>query len=165
MESTLQRTGKEITEVYHRHVNTVYKVCYMLLKKPQDAEDATQTVFVKLIQSNKVFEDVEHEKAWLIVTSRNECKNRLKHWWRRLRTSIDDVDPQVFSKLDTHDEVLEQVLSLSLKYRLPIFLFYYEGYSTKEISCLLSIKESTIRSQLHTARQMLKLKLGGESGE
>ncbi|WP_206109157.1 sigma-70 family RNA polymerase sigma factor [Paenibacillus sp. HB172176] len=163
--NTLQRTGKEITPIYHRHVDTVYKVCYMLLRKTHDAEEATQTVFLKLMQSETRFRDTEHEKAWLIVTAKNHCKNMLGHWWRRLLVTMEEVDQRKLSRNDQHDETLEEVLSLPEKYRMPLYLFYYEGYATKEIAKLLSIKEATVRTRLHMGRKLLKLQIGGESDE
>lgn len=68
------RTREELEALYDRHVNMVYQICLMLLKNVPDAEDATQTVFRKVMEYQKPFRDPEHEKAWLIVTARNECK-------------------------------------------------------------------------------------------
>ena len=61
------RTNKEIVQIYNRHVNTVYKICYMYLKNKYDAEDATQTVFIKLFNYKKKFENEEHEKHGLLL--------------------------------------------------------------------------------------------------
>ncbi|GGA04985.1 hypothetical protein GCM10008018_58650 [Paenibacillus marchantiophytorum] len=73
--NSLLRTDKELAELYQRHVDQVYRLCYIYLKNPVDAEDAVQSVFLKLIKSRMVFNDHEHEKAWLIVTTRNYCKD------------------------------------------------------------------------------------------
>lgn len=59
-------------------------------------------------------------------------------------------------------DVIEAVTSLPMKYREVIHLFYYEGYQTKEIAHLLKKRESTVRSLLARAREMLKNKLKGE---
>ncbi|QNK56781.1 MULTISPECIES: RNA polymerase sigma factor [Paenibacillus] len=165
MEDPLQRTGKDIAQIYRRHAHTVYKVSFMLLRNVVDAEEATQTAFLKLMQSDMTFRDNEHEKAWLIVTARNHCRNMLKHWWRRMRTTLEEADQRLLAEEIRHDETLGEVLALPAKYRLPIYLFYYEGYSTKEIAELLSIKEATIRTQLHTGRKLLKLQIGGEGDD
>lgn len=163
MAKTLRRTSEEVTDIYHRHVDMVYKICFLFMKNAEDAEDVVQSTFIKLMEASIVFNDSEHEKAWLIVTAQNQCRNNLKHWWRRLWTDIDSVDNQVTAYETHHDETLHQVLSLPTKYKMPIYLYYYEGYSSKEISIMLSIKESTIRSQLRTGRQLLKIKIGGEA--
>ncbi|RJX38007.1 sigma-70 family RNA polymerase sigma factor [Paenibacillus pinisoli] len=165
MEDALQRTGKDITHIYNSHADTIYKVCFMMLKNVVDAEEATQTVFLKLMRSGPTFRDTEHEKAWLIVTARNHCKNMLRHWWRRLRVTLEESDQKQLSEEIRHDDLLDEVLSLPEKYRLPIYLHYYEGYSTKEIADMLSIKEPTIRTRLHTGRKLLKLSIGGERYE
>lgn len=81
------RSGEEVAALYRRHVAMVYQICLMLMKNVPDAEDATQTVFRKVMEYDKPFRDPEHEKAWLIITARNECRDQLKHWWRRNRES------------------------------------------------------------------------------
>ena len=79
------RSKEEVADLYRRHGSMVYQICLMLLKNVPDAEDATQTVFRKVMEQDKPFRDPEHEKAWFIVTARNECRDQLKHWWRRNR--------------------------------------------------------------------------------
>lgn len=81
------RSKEEVADLYRRHGSMVYQICLMLLKNVPDAEDATQTVFRKVMEQDKPFRDPEHEKAWFIVTARNECRDQLKHWWRRNRES------------------------------------------------------------------------------
>ncbi|XOS93392.1 RNA polymerase sigma factor [Brevibacillus laterosporus] len=76
--NSLLRTDKELAELYQRHADLVYRLCYIYLKNPVDAEDAVQSVFIKLIKSQMIFNDYEHEKAWLMVTTRNYCKDILK---------------------------------------------------------------------------------------
>jgi RNA polymerase sigma-70 factor (ECF subfamily) len=164
MTNALQRTSEDITEIYNRHVSTVYKICFMFLKNRADTEDAVQATFLKLINYKQTFCNAEHEKAWLIVTAQNQCRNILKHWWARKRDDL-SMDADYPTSVEHHDETLEQVLLLPGKYKIPIYLFYYEGYSTKEISEILKIKESTIRSQLHTGRKKLKFYLGGDNFE
>ena len=84
----LQRTGKEIREIYNRQVETVYRICYSFMKNnTSDTEDMVQETFLRLIRSGALFETEEHEKAWLIVTASNLCKDALKSKWRKPRTS------------------------------------------------------------------------------
>ena len=92
-ESTL-RTGGEITEIYMRHVNTVYRVALMMLNNIQEAEDTTQTTFIKLMSTDKEFENDEHLKAWLIVTTQNICRNIFKSWWRAKRVDSESIEEQ-----------------------------------------------------------------------
>lgn len=159
------RTDEEITRVYEKFVDTVYKVCFMMLKNASETEDATQNVFIKFMRDNKVFETDEHIKAWLIVTAQNECKNMLKHWFRSKRDELDNVPEASYVDDDSKKELMQKVFSLDEKYRLPIYLYYYEGYSTSEISEMLNIKHSTIRTYMAKGREKLKIMLEEEGYE
>ncbi|GAA3413191.1 RNA polymerase sigma factor [Paenibacillus hodogayensis] len=163
MESnSLLRSDKELAELYQRHADLIYRLSYIYLKNPVDAEDAVQSVFLKLIKSQMVFNDHEHEKAWLTVTARNYCKDVLKNWWKIRRVALDAL-PEVPSW--TGDEpsgkVFARLLSLPTKYKTVLYLYYFEEYSVKEISGLLGHKESTIQTQLSRGRKRLKVDLGG----
>lgn len=74
----LLRTDKEITEIYYRQVDTVYRVCYSFMKNKPEAEDLVQETFLRLISRGIIFDNERHEKAWLIVTASNLCKDALK---------------------------------------------------------------------------------------
>ena len=155
----------DIDEIYTKNMEMVYRICFMILKNSADAEDAVQAVFIKLIQSKPIFTDTEHQKAWLIVTAQNTCKNNIKSWWNRIKVSFDDtLEHQLQTEMHTQDTV-EDVLRLPSKYKLPIYLHYYEGYSSKEIADMLNINESTLRSRLKVGREKLKLMIGGGQDE
>jgi len=66
------------------------------------------------------------------------------------------------AQTDKKHEITEEILSLPSKYRIMIHLFYYEGYTTKEIAEITKQKESTVREQLTRARRLLKNFLEGE---
>lgn len=157
---SLLRTNKEVTEIYERTADTIYRICYTYMKNESDTRDMVQDTYLKLIQHHPDFESLQHEKAWLIVTASNLCKDHLKHWWQH-RENIDDHEELSAAASETND-VLNAVLSLPVKYKLVVYLHYYDGYTTNEISSMLHISASTIRSQLVAARNLLKLKLGGE---
>ncbi|MGI6706268.1 MAG: RNA polymerase sigma factor [Clostridia bacterium] len=63
MKSSLLRTNEELLQIYNRHVNTVYRVCFMYMKNRHDTEDMVQNTFIKLMRNKTVFESEEHEKA------------------------------------------------------------------------------------------------------
>ncbi|QGQ98051.1 RNA polymerase sigma factor [Paenibacillus psychroresistens] len=161
-DNSLLRTDKELAELYQRHVDQVYRLCYIYLKNPVDAEDAVQSVFLKLIKSQMVFNDQEHEKAWLTGTARNYCKDILKNWWKTRRVDLDAI-PEVSSWNgdEPSGKVLARLLSLPEKYKTVLYLYYFEEYSVKEISEMLKYKESTIQTQLSRGRKRLKMDLGG----
>lgn len=157
----LQRTGKEITELYNRHVDTVYRVCFSFMKNKQDTEDMVQETFLRLLSSGVGFVSEEHEKAWLIVTASNLCKDTLKKWWRKSE-DIDDPALGLQQPPFEIDAVLDAILKLPTDQKCAVYMYYYEGYSTAEIAAHLRCPHATVRSRLSRARKTLKLKLGGD---
>ncbi len=148
-----------VREIYERHADNIYRLCYSYTKNPEDARDALQNTFVKLMKTEKEFDSVEHEKAWLIVTAGNTCKDMLKSFWNRKVT----VDDQAFLNISVCDEdrdLLEAVLSLPLKYRIALYLHYYEGYTSAEIGRLMKKGDGTVRGYLSRGREILKERLG-----
>lgn len=151
----------EIHRIYEKYVDTVYRICYMLLKSETEAEDVCQNTFIKLINSDRQFESDEHIKAWLILCAKNESKNLLKHWWRSKKVSVESISELSVEDKYNDDDTLKLVLSLPDRFKIPIYLYYYEGYSTDEISRILKINPSTLRGQLKTGREKLKTMLKG----
>ena len=140
-----------------KYSSTVSKTAFSYLKNVTDSEDITQEVFLTLMEHEGEFENDEHLKAWLIRVTINKCKNYLKSSWFKSRNPILG-DIAYLPKEES--EVLSAVLSLKVRYRIPIHLYYYEGYSIKEISNILEIPESTVGTRLARARKILKKSLG-----
>ena len=159
MSKSLLRTDKEIAEIYERHRLTVYRVCFAYMKNPMDTEDAVQETFFRLISKSPRLESVEHEKAWLIRTATNICKDELKHWWRKHENIDDHLELQTEDTIKV-DDVFQTVMELPDKYKTVIYLYYYEGYDSAEIAGILKKPKSTIRNHLHEARNLLKERLG-----
>ncbi len=150
--------SERITAIYNRHSDTVYRICFMYMKNKNDANDMLQASFLSLIQNNAQFDNFEKEKAWLIVTASNHCKNQLKHWWRNKIVQIDQIS-EIPVMDETKSETLDLVLKLPSKYKAIVYLFYYEEYTTDEIAQMLNVNHSTIRTRLSKARQLLKISL------
>lgn len=149
------RSQEEVASLYRRHVDMVYQICLMLMKNVPDAEDAVQTVFRKVMEYDRPFRDHEHEKAWLIVTARNECRNQLKHWWRTRRESEEVLNTLAWEQPED-GALWETILRLPEKYRLVLYLHYYQGYTAQETAEILGRNPSTVRGWLVQARGKLK---------
>ncbi len=158
------RSQEEVASLYRRHVDMVYQICLMLMKNVPDAEDAVQTVFRKMMEYDRPFRDHEHEKAWLIVTARNECRNQLKHWWRTRRESEEVLNTLAWEQPED-GALWETILRLPEKYRLVLYLHYYQGYTALETAEILGRNPSTVRGWLVQARGKLKELLEAESYE
>jgi len=142
-----------IAESVEMHRATVFRVALGYVKNRHDAEDITQNVFMKLILKNKHFTSSEEEKAWLIRVAVNESKNLLKSAWVRKKAELDE---SLAAPNNDNLGLYEYVKDLKPKYRTVIYLYYYEGYSAKEISGILKIPPSTVATQLQRARESLK---------
>ncbi len=158
---SLVRTNGELIEIYNRQVDTVYRLCFSFMKNYADAEDLTQETFLRLLSSGITFENEKHEKAWLIVTASNLCKDALKKWWRRWE-NIEDYQDIASQEQDPDYALYEAILKLKPDYKTAVYMFYYEGYTTAEIAKYLRCPESTVRSRLKRARDQLHSMLGGE---
>ena len=152
---------EEIEAIYRRQFKLVYQICLVLMKSVPDAEDAAQTVFRRVMERAEPFRDPEHEKAWLIVTARNECRDQLRHWWRRCREDASALEALAWEQPED-GSIWEQVAALPDKHRLVLFLHYYQGYTTDEIAKMLGENPSTVRSRLVQARKKLKIRLEAE---
>ncbi|HPO78077.1 MAG TPA: RNA polymerase sigma factor [Thermoclostridium caenicola] len=136
-----------------KHENKLYRTALAITGNVSDAEDVVQEAFLRAYEKAPEFESEEHEKAWLIRVTVNLCNSCLRSPWRKRTEPLLDSYPAMDLK---QHELLERILALPPKYRTVIHLFYYEGYSIKDISGLTGQKEATIRSHLTRARQKLK---------
>ncbi|NMF07143.1 RNA polymerase sigma factor [Clostridium beijerinckii] len=129
------------------------RISYSYMKNLSDAEDITQEVFIKLLEKQPDFKNETHEKSWLIRVAINLSKDKLKSSYFKNTTSLED---DFVDTTQEDNDVIQAVLSLPVKYRSIVFLYYYENYSISEISNILNIKESTVGSQLSRGRKLLK---------
>lgn len=142
---------------FTQYTDTVYRVAVHNTRCKSDAEDITQEVFVKLLESSKKFKDGEHLKAWLIRVTINECRTLMRKYSRETEQSAEIVDCAVYDG----DSVLEAVKALPENYRNAIYLHYYEGYTAKEIGKILDAKENTVLSWLSRGRAALRKEMIG----
>lgn len=148
-------TNEQFTCLARRYIDTVYRVALNYIKSPSDADDITQNVFLKLLQEKKPFAGDDHVKHWLIRVTVNECKNLVRsRWWRA--ESIEEYAGQLVFDNQAQSELFHMVMAMPRKYRLPIYLHYYEGYSTQEIGQLLKLPKNTVCIQLKRGRELLK---------
>ena len=147
----------EFREFYDRQVKRVYRLAMVLMGNISDAEDVTQTVFLKAWEKKPDFRDSDHEIAWILTTTRNQCKDIHKSFYRRKRTDLENApEPQVTLETQMDSEIWEALQSLTEKYRMVLYLYYYEGYSARELSVILGRRESTLQTQLATGRKQMK---------
>ncbi len=151
-------TGTQLSELFARYGDDVYRFAYSFTRHAADAEDVCQSVFCRLAEGRTELEPGK-EKAWLLACAANACKNRfrfLKRWQSLPLEAAADVPG------GNGGDVLEAVLSLPEKYRAPVHLYYYEGYSQGEIADILGLRLTAVQTRMQRARAMLKEGLSDE---
>ena len=151
-------TETTFTDAAERYLDMVYRIALNWFRTPADAEDAAQTVMMKLWQSDTDFSDSQHLRRWLVRVTLNVCKDVTRSPWRRHIVPLEELPEPVFSDAE-HREVYREVMALPGKYRVPLYLYYYEGYSAAEVGELLHLNVSTVQTRLARARGKLKTML------
>ena len=151
----------EAERLVYTYSDLILRLSYTYLKSTHDAEDICQTVFLKLLTSGQTFDSPAHEKAWIIRTTANACKDVLRNTFRRRTVALEAA--ATTAAPDAPDSaVLEAVMTLPENYREAVYLHYYEGYSVREIAGLLGRSEAAVTAHLSRGRQKLRTTLGGE---
>ena len=153
-------TNEQYTCLVNKYIDTIFRIALNYLKNREDAQDVCQNVFLALLTEKKSFQSDAHLRNWLIRVAVNECKKLLRSPWHR-REALDDHIPAVpFSDL-RHSNLYFAVMALPVHYRVPLYLHYYEGYTTDEIGHFLNLPGATVRTRLRRARQLLETELEG----
>ena len=145
--------------------DTIYRVAYHALGSPHDAEDVMQTVLLKLYEYKKEFESEEHMKHWILRVAVNESRRVLRSFWRRTSVPLEEWRETVAPEDPAKAEVLEAVMALEPKYRLAVYLYYYEGLSVAEAAAAMRANPSTVQTWLLRARERLRRSLTEEKEE
>lgn len=150
--------NETVVRLFDLYVDDVYKLALSYVGIKQEAEDITQTVFMKLIAKNIPLKQ-ESEKAYLLKMTVNLCKDYLKSSQRKQFVSFDDLENVVSDEYETdydEKEIYSCLMTLPEKYRVPLYLYYYEGYSYREIAKILKIGESAAAMRISRAKKELK---------
>lgn len=153
-------TFEEAARLYS---DAIYRVACHALGDHAEAEDVTQTVLLRLYQHKGGFASEDHRKHWIFRVAVNESRKVLRSPWRKRMVPLEDWDGPTEEKEE--GEVLAAVMALEGKYRLPIYLYYYEGLSVKETARILKTNPSTVQTRLQRAREKLKIALTTEEKE
>jgi RNA polymerase sigma-70 factor (ECF subfamily) len=157
-----------IEALIRRYQNYVYRLCFLVMRSEQDAEDMTQETFIRAFRALPRFEIREGVsfEAWLYRIAVNACRSRMRRKWYQVLPWPDPAPPLVSEpeeqpdrlllQVEQRDEILAVIDLLGDKHRLVVILRYYAGLSNEEIAQTLNIPSGTVRSRLHVARRRLK---------
>lgn len=178
-------TGEEFTCYAARYMDMVFRLAFNYMKNHADAEDVTQNVLLKLYQYPWEFETEEHMRNWLVRVTINECTSMYRLFWRKELPLYENSDRDYggtdgrsdrneafggetfvnkpfgseVTLSETASVLMEALMRLSAKYRVVIYLYYYEGFDTNEIADMLKVPPTTVRTRLARGRERLKKRL------
>lgn len=146
---------EEFTAFAEKYMDTIYRVAYSWTRNSHDANDVTQDVLIQLYKTDKEFESDFHIKNWLIRVTVNQCKMLFRSFWNKTEDLEAYADTLGYED-QSHLDLFYAVMKLDKKYRVPLLLFYYEGYATAEVSAILGIPEKTVSTRLSRAKAKLR---------
>ena len=151
-------TEQQFTDAVERYLDMVYRIALNWFRNPADAEDAAQNAMLRLWRTDTEFQGEDHLRHWLVRVTLNECKRMSAHPWRRRTVPLDQCPEPAFSD-PARQTLYQEVMELPVKYRVPLYLYYYEGYKVDEVGELLGLNASTVQTRLARARAKLKTQL------
>lgn len=160
--AVLERSGMErkIEEIIDTYGNLLYRTGMMMLGEPQDVQDVLQEVMLTWFRKSPCFHDSEHEKAWLLCVTMNQCRDMLRFRRRHQYLRIEELDVEYDDTADAQGrELLAEIAALPPKWRSVLLLHYVEGYSLREIADILAISENAVKKRMQRAKAALKKRM------
>lgn len=152
------RPDTDISFVYRKYSDMLYRIAFMQLGNSEDAMDCVQDTFIKYMTASILFSSDEHEKAWFIRTTVNAChdlyrKNRVRN--HEELTAAENISYSEHFSSETY-HIAEALDALPEKIKTVIILHYLEGYSVEETGEILKIGKSAVKMRLARGREALK---------
>ena len=164
-----QTPADRLDQMVQQYEKDLLRICYIYLGDRSAAEDAVQETFLKAFRKMESFRGECSEKTWLIRIAVNCCRDyRRSAWYRYIdpRVSIDQL-PVLSSAppSEEHIALTVAIMKLKPKYMEAVLLYFYEGFSIREIAKMLDLTEAAVSARLRKAKQKLKDELEGGEGD
>ncbi len=149
---------EKFIKIFNAYRIDLFRLIYSYTLNINDSKDILQETFMQLYKNILFLPDDELLiKKWLIRVSINKSKNFNKCFWKRKIINYEEDNKfNSFSNLKTNIEIFDILNFLEKKYRIPIYLYYFEGYNISEIASILKISESAIKMRMKRAKDLLK---------
>ena len=160
MKNTSDRPAESIENIVDLYGNMLFRLCLLTLGNGADAEDVVQETMIKYLQKAPVFENAEHEKAWLISVATNKCRDILR--FRSKHPVVEDLDLGEHTSQAEDSGIMDALMTLPEKYRMVLILYYVEEYGVKDIAKIIGKTTSAVKMRLQKGRKLLKEAYGKE---
>jgi RNA polymerase sigma-70 factor (ECF subfamily) len=150
----------DIVRLFKLYANDLYRFALSYLGSKQDAEDVVQEVYLKLLNRSLLLIKGQ-EKAYLMKMTANRCKDLLDSPARKTGVELESAVNEVacfhgFSEDDK--ELFNELMDLDETLRIPLYLYYYGGYSQKEIAKIINTSEAAVTMRIKRAKERLRKK-------
>lgn len=140
-----------------RHQDAMFRAAKAILRSDEDAEDAVQEAICAAFAAREQLRDPQRFKPWMLRIVVNQCYELC----RKRKPTVDlsevaDFLPAKEQDPAEHLALWQAVLSLSEDLRAAVTMFYYEGFSIREIAAVLNISESAVKTRLSRGRERLR---------
>ena len=142
---------------------TLYRVAKTMLRSEHDCADAAQQAILRAWERLDTLHSTRYFKTWLVRILINECRTILRRQQRLAPYDEAAVEAIPASAADDHSDLYAAITALDEKLRLPVVLYYLEGFSVTDLARILGVPEGTVKFRLHQARKALKVELTDES--
>ena len=155
----------DTTDLVEEYRQFIYRLALRLLRHPQDSEDATQDVLVRVIRFSPAFRNGSTLATWLYRITYNVCMTRLRErargplWTDRAALERAAVHP--WDRENDRLVVREAVRRLPVRYRVPIALFFFDQLSHQQIARRLDMPVNTVKIRIHRGKRLLRRELSG----
>lgn len=148
-----RRDPEAFTELMNLYMKDMYRTAVAILMNDADAADAIQETILACWERLSSLRDNKLFKTWMTRILINKCHDIRN---QRIETvDISEHEELAFHEDESNLELKEALEQLDEKYRVPIMMFYGDGYSTKEIAAILNVPVSTIQTRLSRGREQL----------
>lgn len=160
LDRSLEGDGGAFGRLIDRYQRALFNVSLRMVGNSEDAKDITQTVFLKAYQNLRSFDRRHRFFSWVYRIMINESLNHLSRARRTEpldeRMVSDESGPdEECARRRLGDSIQSALMELSPDYRQVVILRHFVQLSYQEMSDVLEIPEKTVKSRLHTARQLL----------
>lgn len=163
LDREIQLNEADLDRIITTYGDMLFRICLVILSNERDAEDVVQETFITYFTKKPTFQELEHEKAWLITVATNRCKNIQRFNIIRKQINIDHL--QLYSSEVYNYDLLEDLMRLSPKHKTVLVLYYVEGYKINEIAEILNITSAAVKKRLQRGREGLRENYRRENAE
>lgn len=160
-------TKRKLLEKYlTENTDSAYRFAYTYAKNREDAEDIVSESVIKALRSADTLKNTDYIKPWFYKIIANTSMTHLKKKGKVVFINYENAEKESFREDDYSNLTFQCLIeNLDVKYKPIIVLKYLDNMTIKDISQILGVNESTVKTRLYTALKILKFDMEDEKNE